>query len=141
MCVCVRVTSIVETKELMIMYILHLHSMLFFEHIQIYLFIFNSKTLSVIQTVILPLVLYWCKTWFLIPKEKHRLRVFENRVLRKIFGPKKDELTGEWNRLYTEVLHILFYLPHIIRLIESRRIRWAGHVARMGERRCLVLPM
>jgi transcription termination factor 2 len=61
--------------------------------------------------------------------------VFENRVLRKIFGPKKDEVTGEWRKLHNEELRVLNSLPSIIRIIKSRRMRWAGHVARMGEKR------
>jgi hypothetical protein len=61
--------------------------------------------------------------------------VFENRVLRRIFGPKRDEVTGEWRRLHNEELNDLYSSPNIIRVIKSRRIRWAGHVARMGENR------
>jgi hypothetical protein len=61
------------------------------------------------------------------------LRVFENRVLRKIFGPKRDEVTGEWRRLHNKELYALYSSPNIIRVIKSRRLRWAGHVTRMGE--------
>jgi hypothetical protein len=61
--------------------------------------------------------------------------VFENRVLRRIFGPKRDEVTGEWRKLNNEELHILYLSPNLIRQIKSRRMRWAGHVARMGEER------
>jgi len=67
--------------------------------------------------------------------EERRLRVFENRVLRGIFGPKRDELTGECRKLYNEELNDLFCSPNIVRVIKSRRMRWVGHVARMGERR------
>jgi hypothetical protein len=66
---------------------------------------------------------------------EHRLRVFENMVLRRIFGPKRDEVTGDWRRLHNEELNDLYSSPNIIRVIKSRRMRWAGHVARMGERR------
>jgi hypothetical protein len=59
--------------------------------------------------------------------------VFENRVLRRIFGPKRDEITGEWRKLPNEELHILYSSPNIIRQIKSRRMRWEGHVARMGK--------
>jgi hypothetical protein len=64
--------------------------------------------------------------------------VFENRVLRRIFGPKRDEVTGEWKKLYNEELHGLYSSPSIIRIITSRRMRWAGHVAQMGRRRTLI---
>jgi hypothetical protein len=63
---------------------------------------------------------------------KCRLRVFENRMLRRIFGRKRDEVTGEWRRLHNKELYALYSLPDIIQVIKSRRMRWAGHVARMG---------
>ncbi|KAJ4444568.1 hypothetical protein ANN_06363 [Periplaneta americana] len=87
------------------------------------------------KTVILPVVLYGCKTWTLTLREEHRLRVFENKVPRKIFGAKRDEVTGEWRKLHNTELHALYSSPDIIRNIKSRRLRWAGHVARMGESR------
>jgi hypothetical protein len=71
-------------------------------------------------------------------REEHRLRVFENRVLRRIFGPKRDEVTGEWRKLHYEELHDLYSSPSIIRIIKSRRMRWPGHVARMGRRGTLI---
>jgi hypothetical protein len=80
-------------------------------------------------------VLYGCQTWSLTLREEQKLRLVENRVLRRIFGPKKDEATGEWRRLHNEELKDLYSSPNIIRLIESRRMRWAGHVACMGENR------
>jgi hypothetical protein len=67
--------------------------------------------------------------------------VFENRVLRGIFGPKRDKVNGDWKRMYNDVLHILYCLPDIIRLIKCRRMRWAGHVARMRKRRGSLLRM
>jgi hypothetical protein len=73
----------------------------------------------------------------MVTREEHRLRVFENRVLRRIFGPKRDEVTGEWRKLHNEELNILYSSPNIIRQVKSRRIRWAGHVARMGDERIL----
>ncbi|KAJ4450887.1 hypothetical protein ANN_02320 [Periplaneta americana] len=102
-----------------------------------------SKNLKVriYKTVILPVVLYGCETWTLTLREEHRLRVFENKVLRKIFGAKRDEVTGEWRKLHNTELHALYSSPDIIRNLKSRRLRWAGHVARMGESRnaCRVL--
>jgi hypothetical protein len=68
-------------------------------------------------------------------REECRLRIFENRVLRRIFGPKRDEVTGEWRRLHKKELYAVYSSSNIIRLIKSRRLRWAGHVARMGPRR------
>ena len=83
----------------------------------------------------MPVVLYGCETWSLTLREERKLRVFANRVLRKIFGPRRDEVTGEWRRLHNEELNDLYSSPNIVRVIKSRRIRWAGHVARMGEER------
>jgi hypothetical protein len=67
-------------------------------------------------------------------REKRSLRVFENRVLKRIFGPERDEITGEWSKLHNEKLHGLYSSPNIVRVIKSRRMRWAGRVARMGRR-------
>jgi hypothetical protein len=83
----------------------------------------------------LPVFLYGCKIWSLPLREENRLRVFENRVLRRIFGPKRDEVMGRWRKLHSEELHELNSSPSIIRSIKSRRLRWAGHVARMMEKR------
>jgi hypothetical protein len=77
--------------------------------------------------------LYGCETWSLTLREEHRLRVFENRVLRRIFGPKRDEVTDEWRKLHNKELHYLYSSQSIIRIIKSRRMRWTGHVARMEE--------
>ena len=78
-------------------------------------------------------VLYGFETWSLILREERRLRVFENRLLRRVFVPKRDEVTGEWRKLHNEELCDLYSLPNIVRVVKSRRMRWAGHVARMGE--------
>jgi hypothetical protein len=75
----------------------------------------------------------WVETWSLTLREEHRMRVFENRVLRIIFGPKRDEVTGGWRKLHNVELHGLYSSPSIIRVIKARRTRWAGHVACMGE--------
>jgi hypothetical protein len=95
----------------------------------------RNVKVKIYKTVILPVVLYGCETWSLMLREEHRLRVFENMVLRRIFGPKRDEVTGEWGKLHSEELHILFSSPNIIRKIKSRRMRRAGHVEHMGEER------
>jgi hypothetical protein len=84
-------------------------------------------------TIILQVVLYGCETRSLTLGEECRLWVFENRVLRRIFGPKRDEVTGEWRRLHNKELYALYSSPSIIRVIKSRRLRCAGHVARMGR--------
>ena len=96
-----------------------------------------SKNLKIklYRTIILPVVLYRCETWSPTLREERRLRVFENRVLRRIVGPKRDKVTGEWRKLHNEELRDLYSLPNIVRVVKSRRMRWAGHVARMGEGR------
>jgi hypothetical protein len=86
------------------------------------------------RTVILPVVLYGCETWTLSLWEEHRLRVFENRVLRKIFGPKREE-DGSWRKLHNDELHSLYSSTNVVRVIKSRRMRWMGHVARMEAER------
>ena len=87
------------------------------------------------RTVILPVVLYGCGNWSLTLREERRLRVFENKVLRRVFGSKRDEVTGELRKLHNEELRDLYSLPNIVRVVKSRRMRWAGHVTRMGEGR------
>jgi hypothetical protein len=94
----------------------------------------NVKT-KIFKTIILPVVLYVCETWYLQLREEPRLRVFENRVLRRILGLKRDEVTGGWRKLHNEVLHNLCSSPNIIRMIKSRSMRWAGQVARIGGKR------
>ncbi|KAJ4450915.1 hypothetical protein ANN_02349 [Periplaneta americana] len=95
-----------------------------------------SKNLKVriYKTVILPVVLYGCETWTLTLREEHRLRVFEHKVLRKICGAKRDEVTGEWRKLHNTELHALYSSPDIIRNIKSRRLRWAGERLSVAKR-------
>jgi hypothetical protein len=94
--------------------------------------VYNIK-IRIYKTNVLPAVLYGCETWSLTLREEHRLRVFENRVLRRIFGPKTDEVTGDWRKLHNEELHNLYSSPNIIRMIKSRMMRWAGHVEEWGR--------
>jgi hypothetical protein len=90
--------------------------------------------IEIYRAIIFSLVLYGSETWSLTLREERRLSVFENRVLRRIFGPKREEVTREWRELHNEELNDL-YCPHrIVWVIKSRRMRWAGHVARIGER-------
>jgi len=94
-----------------------------------------SKNLKIkmYRTIILRVVLYGCETWSLTLREERRLKLFENKVLRRIYGPRRDEVTGDWMRLHNEEINDLYSSPNIVRVIKSRRMRWAGHVARMGN--------
>jgi len=91
--------------------------------------------INILKTIILPVVFYWYATCSLTPREEHRLRAFENRVLRRMFGPTRDEVTREWRKLYNEELSDQYTSPNIVWMIKSRRMRWVGHVACMGEGR------
>jgi hypothetical protein len=94
--------------------------------------LYKNLKIKIYKTVILPVVLYECETLSLTLGQEHRLRVFENRVLRKISGPKREK-DGSWRKLHNDALHDLNSSPNIVRVIKSRRMRWAGHVARMGR--------
>ena len=95
----------------------------------------NAVKIKIYRIIIFPVVLYGCETWSLTLGEERRLRVFENRVLRRILEPKRDEVTGEWRKLHNEELRDQYCSPNIVRVIKWRRMRWTGHIARMG--RCI----
>jgi hypothetical protein len=101
----------------------------------VFQFAIQECKIKIYRTIMLPVVLYGCETWSLILREECRVRVFENKVLRRIFGPKKDEVTGEWRRLHNKELFVLQSSLNIIRVIKSIIMRWAGHVACMGDMR------
>jgi hypothetical protein len=95
----------------------------------------KNLKLRTYKTIVSPVILYGCETWSLALREEYKLGVFENKVLRRIFGPKRDELTGGWRKLHNEELRDLYSSPSIIRTIKSRMMRWAGLVAQMGKKR------
>jgi len=95
----------------------------------------KNLKIKIYRTIILPVVLYGCEAWSLTLREDRKLRVFENMVLRRIFEPRMEEVTGEWGRLHKEELNNLYSSANIVRVIKSRRMKWAWHVARMGEER------
>jgi len=95
----------------------------------------KNLKIKIYRTIILPVVLYGCETWSLTLREERRLRVFETRVLRRLFGSNRAEVAGEWRKLHNEELRDIKSLPNIVRVVKSRRMRWAWHVARMGEGR------
>jgi len=95
----------------------------------------KNLKIKIYRTIILPVIFYGCETWLLTLREERRLKLFENRALRRIFGPKRVAVIGEWRKLHNEELNDLYCSPNIVRMIKSRRMRWAGHVARMREER------
>jgi len=98
-------------------------------------FLSKNVKIKIYRSLILPVVLYGCETWFLTLEEDHWLRVFENGVLRKISWPKRDEVTEEWRRLHKEELYDLYSSPNIVWVIKSGSMRWAGRMVRMGDGR------
>jgi len=100
-----------------------------------FVFQVDIQNLKIYRTIILPVVFYGCEAWSLTLREERKLSVFENMALRTIFGLRRDEEMGECRRLHNEELNDLYSSPNIVRVIKSRRMKWAGHVARMGEER------
>ena len=103
-----------------------------FKHFLLQEFSLRISTFKIYKTIILPVGLYGCETWSLTLREECRVRVFESRILRLIFGLKRDT-NGDWRRLHNEELHSLYRSPNIVRVIEPRRFRWTGHVDKMEE--------
>ena len=95
----------------------------------------KNLKIKIYRIIILPVVLYGRETWSLTLREETKLRVLENTVLRRIFGPRRDEVTGDWRILHNEDLNDLYSSPNMARVIKSKRMRWAGHVSHMGEER------
>jgi len=93
----------------------------------------KNLKIKIYRTIILPVVLYGCETWSLTLQVERKLKAFEYMVLRRIFGPRRDKVTGGWRRSHNEELNDLYSSPNIVQVIKLRRMRWAGHVAHMGE--------
>jgi hypothetical protein len=98
----------------------------------------KNVNIKIYKTIISPVVLYGYETWSLTLRDDHRLRAFENRVLRRIFRPREDEVRGEWRKLHNEDLRDLYTSKSIIGMAKLRRMRWAGHVALMGRKGMLI---
>jgi hypothetical protein len=95
----------------------------------------KNLKIKIYRIIILPVVLYGCEAWPMTLREESRMKVFQNRVMSRVFGSKRDDVTEEWKKLHNKELNDLYSLPNIVRVVKSRRMRWAGHGARMGEGR------
>ena len=104
------------------------------QHILSSSLLYKNLKIKIYRTIILPVVLYGCETWSFKLRVEHRLRVFEKRLLRRLFGAKRDGITREWRKQHNEVLNVLYTSPNIFQVIKSRKVRWASHVACMRER-------
>jgi hypothetical protein len=93
----------------------------------------KKREVEIYKTIILPLILYRCETWSLTLRAEHSLRMFKNRTLMRIFGPKRDEVAGSWRKLHNEELHGLYASPNITRMIKFRRIRWVGQLLKKNS--------
>jgi hypothetical protein len=100
--------------------------------------VFKNVKLKIYRTIISSVGFYGCENCSLTLSEERRLRVSENRVLRRIFGLKRDEVTESWRKLHNDELHNLYFSSSIIRMIKSRKVRWAGHVVSMGQRKIYI---
>ena len=105
------------------------------ENLFFFQFAIKNLMIKIYRTIILPVVLNGCETWLHLLREERRLRVFENKVLKRIFGPKRDEVTRGWRKLHNEKFNDLYSSPNIVRVKKLRKMRWVRRVARMGERK------
>jgi hypothetical protein len=110
---------------------LNILNLYFTKHLLFFRLLSKKVKIKIYKTIILPVILYGGGTWSLTLREERRLKVFENRVLRRIFGPRRDEVIGGWRKLHNE-LYTLYSSPNIIRIIKLRGMRWAGNVRSMG---------
>jgi hypothetical protein len=104
------------------------------QNVSFYHLLYRNIKIKIYRTIMLLVIMYGCETWQFTLTEEHRLRVTEKRVLKKIYGPEWEEVTGDWRKLHNEEVHHWCISPNIVKVIISRRIRWVGHVAGIGEK-------